>query len=99
VCWSRLSLTSPEAHQASCTMGTGSSFPGEKWPGQCSDTPPSSVVEVRMFRAILLPLLCAFVACGELYLLHTILECECNMLCFHYGLIPHTDAVLKFMWY
>ena len=33
--------TGPEAHPASCTMGTGS-FPGEKRPGRGADHPPPS---------------------------------------------------------
>ena len=37
--------TSPEAHPASCTMGTGS-FPRLKQPGLGADLPPSSSTEV-----------------------------------------------------
>jgi hypothetical protein len=36
----------PEAHPASCTMGTGS-FPGVKRPGRGADHPPPSSAEVR----------------------------------------------------
>ena len=35
--------TGPEAHPASCTMGTGS-FPGVKRPGRGADPPPLSSV-------------------------------------------------------
>jgi hypothetical protein len=39
--------TSPEAHPASCTMGTGS-FPGGKvWPGGDADPSPPSSSEVK----------------------------------------------------
>jgi hypothetical protein len=38
--------TGPEAHPASCTMGTGS-FPGVKRPGRCADHPPPSSAEVE----------------------------------------------------
>jgi hypothetical protein len=38
--------TGPEAHPASCTMGTGS-FPGVKRPGRDADHPPPSSAEVR----------------------------------------------------
>jgi len=38
--------TGPEAHPASCTMGTGS-FPGVKWPGRGVDHPPPSSAEVK----------------------------------------------------
>jgi hypothetical protein len=37
--------TSPGAHPASYTMGTGS-FPGVKWPGDSVDHPPPSSTEV-----------------------------------------------------
>jgi hypothetical protein len=37
--------TSPGAHPASCTMGTGS-FPGVKRPGRGADNPPPSSTEV-----------------------------------------------------
>jgi hypothetical protein len=35
-----------EAHQASCTMGTGGPFPGV-WPGRDADHSPSSSAEVK----------------------------------------------------
>jgi hypothetical protein len=38
--------TGPEAHPASCTVGTGS-FPGVKWPGRGADHPPPSSAEVK----------------------------------------------------
>jgi hypothetical protein len=38
--------TGPEAHPASCTMGTGS-FPGIKRPGCGADHPPPSSAEVK----------------------------------------------------
>jgi hypothetical protein len=38
--------TGPEAHLASCTMGTGS-FPGVKRPGRGADHPPPSSAEVE----------------------------------------------------
>jgi hypothetical protein len=38
--------TGPEAHPASCTMGTGS-FPGVKRPGSGADHPPPSSAEVK----------------------------------------------------
>jgi hypothetical protein len=38
--------TGPEAHPASCAMGTGS-FPGVKRPGRGADHPPPSSAEVR----------------------------------------------------
>jgi hypothetical protein len=38
--------TGPEAHTASCTMGTGS-FPGVKRPGRGADHPPPSSAEVK----------------------------------------------------
>jgi hypothetical protein len=38
--------TGPEAHQASCIMGTGS-FPGVKRPGRSADHPPLSSAEVE----------------------------------------------------
>jgi hypothetical protein len=38
--------TGPEAHPASCTMGTGS-FPGVKRPGRGADHPLSSSAEVK----------------------------------------------------
>jgi hypothetical protein len=38
--------TGPEAHPASCTMGTGS-FPGAKRPGRSDDHPPPSSAEVK----------------------------------------------------
>jgi hypothetical protein len=38
--------TGPEAHPASCTMGTGS-FPGVKRPGRGADHPPLSSAEVK----------------------------------------------------
>jgi hypothetical protein len=38
--------TGPEAHPASCTMGTGS-FPGVKRPGHGADRPPPSRAEVK----------------------------------------------------
>jgi hypothetical protein len=48
--------TSPGAHPASCTVGTGS-FPGAKWPGRGGDHPPLLAPRSRMSRAIpLLPL-------------------------------------------
>jgi hypothetical protein len=36
----------PEAHPASCTMGTGS-FPGVKQPGRGVDNPPPTSAEVK----------------------------------------------------
>ena len=47
--WARFSAplqTGPEAHSASCTMGTGS-FPGVKEPGRGVDHPPSSSAAVK----------------------------------------------------
>ena len=38
--------TGPEAHPASCTMGTGS-FPGVKRPGRDAEPSPSSSAEVK----------------------------------------------------
>jgi hypothetical protein len=38
--------TGPEAHPASCTMGTGS-FPRVKRPGRGADHPPPSSAEVK----------------------------------------------------
>jgi hypothetical protein len=38
--------TGPEAHPASCTMGTGS-FPGVKRSGRGADHPPPSSTEVK----------------------------------------------------
>jgi hypothetical protein len=38
--------TGPEAHPASCTMGTVS-FPGVKRPGRGADHPPPSSAEVK----------------------------------------------------
>jgi hypothetical protein len=38
--------TGPEAHPASCTMGTGS-FSGVKRPGRGADHPPPSSAEVK----------------------------------------------------
>jgi hypothetical protein len=38
--------TGPEAHPASCTMGTGS-FPGVKRPGRGADHPSPSSAEVK----------------------------------------------------
>jgi hypothetical protein len=38
--------TGPEAHPASCAMGTGS-FPGVKRPGRGADHPPPSSAEVK----------------------------------------------------
>jgi hypothetical protein len=38
--------TGPEAHPASCTIGTGS-FPGVKRPGRGADHPPPSSAEVK----------------------------------------------------
>jgi hypothetical protein len=38
--------TGPEAHSASCTVGTGS-FPGVKRPGRGADHPPTSSAEVE----------------------------------------------------
>jgi hypothetical protein len=48
--------TGPEAHPASCTMGTGS-FLGVKWPGRGADHPPLLAPRSRKSRAILLPTL------------------------------------------
>ena len=36
------SRPTPRTIQASCTMGTGTSFPGVKWPGRRADHPPPS---------------------------------------------------------
>jgi hypothetical protein len=38
--------TGPEAHPASCTMGTGSFPGGRKWPGRDADPSPPSSAEV-----------------------------------------------------
>jgi hypothetical protein len=46
--------TGPEAHPASCTMGTGS-FPGAKRPGRGADQPPLLAPRSRKSRAIPLP--------------------------------------------
>jgi hypothetical protein len=43
--------TGPEAHPASCTMGTGS-FPGVKRPGRGADHPPLLAPRLRKSRAI-----------------------------------------------
>jgi hypothetical protein len=53
--------TGPEAHPASCTMGTGS-FPGVKRPGRGVDHPPPSSAEVKE-RLVLYLYSLAFVAC------------------------------------
>jgi hypothetical protein len=42
--------TSPGAHPASCTMGTGS-FPGMKQPGRGADHPPLLALRSRMSRS------------------------------------------------
>jgi hypothetical protein len=39
--------TGPEVHPASCTMGTGSSFPGVKRPERSVDHPPPSRDQVK----------------------------------------------------
>jgi hypothetical protein len=54
--------TGPEAHPASCTIGTGS-FPGVKQPGHGADHPPLLVPRLRMGRAIPLPPLQGHEAC------------------------------------
>jgi hypothetical protein len=43
--------TGPEAHPASCTMGTGC-FPGVKRPGRDADHPPLLEPRLRKRRAI-----------------------------------------------
>jgi hypothetical protein len=48
--------TGPEAHPASCTMGTRS-FPGVKRPGRGADHPPLLAPRSRKSRAIPLPTL------------------------------------------
>ena len=53
--------TGPEAHSASCTMGTGS-FQGVKRPGLDVDRLPQSSAEVKERVEVLLPLL-ALMAC------------------------------------
>jgi hypothetical protein len=45
--------TGPEAHPASCTMGTGS-FPGVKQSGRGADHPPLLVLRLRKSTAIAL---------------------------------------------
>ena len=57
--------TGPEAHPASCRMGTGS-FPGVKRPGRDVDNPTPSSAEVK--ERVELFLLLAFVACSKLHL-------------------------------
>ena len=68
--------TGPEAHPASCTMGTGS-FPGVKRSGRCFYHPPHLALRLKESRAISLIPLWAFVPCYRVNCTFTYMQNTC----------------------
>jgi hypothetical protein len=68
--------TSPEAHPASYTMGTGS-FPRAKWPGRDHPPPSTAVVKERVQLHLYSPFGPSWPLQGRTLSLCTMYSCEC----------------------